>query len=560
MDTSAAHVDRQNQLVELYQHVSLSYESLKLAYKKQAEELKESKLTVINYKHQAHYWETQFKQIKTREEELQTELEELKAKLRKREQQIFGNRSEKQSAQSERQEENKSSQKKRGQQPQNASPSRRDYNDLPEFEEVVELNDQENHCPCCGLAYQELAGTEDSEILEMIHVQAYWRNIRRKRYKRTCRCVKNPMPQIITVPPMERVFPKSKLGISIWSHVLIQKYEYQNPLSRILSSLSLYELPLSMGTVTGGLQQLLPLLTPVYDAIATHNLAAEHWHADETGWKVFEKIEGKENSRWYLWIFQNQESVVYKIRPSRSSAVVKEYFSEDHPGGILNVDRYSAYKAIAKSGLFLLAFCWAHVRRDFLGYSKGYPKHESWGLAWVEKIGHLYHLNNQRIQHKPHSQAFHAHEKKLKQAIHEMGKEAKSQLEQTELLPSAKKILKSLLNHWEGLTVFVDHPHVPMDNNIAERGLRSSVVGRKNYYGSGAIWSAELATVMFTILKTIKLWGLNPHTWLMAYLHECAMHGGSAPERVDAYLPWNMKETLLQLFKKPPKHEAPSSF
>ena len=103
---------------------------------------------------------------------------------------------------------------------------------------------------------------------------------------------------------MERVFPKSKLGVSIWAHVLIQKYEYQNPLNRILSNLSLCNLALSPGTVTGGLAQLLPLLTPVYDEIALHNLAAQHWHADETGWKVFEKIEGKESSRWYLWVFQ----------------------------------------------------------------------------------------------------------------------------------------------------------------------------------------------------------------------------------------------------------------
>ena len=167
MDTSVAHIDRTNQFVELYQQVSLSYEALKSAYEQQGKELKESKLATINYKHQAHYWEAQFKQIKSREEILQEELEELKAKLRKREQQLFGNRSEKKSGQSDQQKENKASKKKRGQQPNNASPNRRDYSDLPEFEEVVKLNDQEGHCPCCQLPYQELAGTEDSEVLEI---------------------------------------------------------------------------------------------------------------------------------------------------------------------------------------------------------------------------------------------------------------------------------------------------------------------------------------------------------------------------------------------------------
>lgn len=560
MESSAAHIARQNQLVELDQQLSSFYVLLKSAYESQSRALKDLKIETIHFKHQAHYWEAQFKQLKSREEELKEELEVLKAKLRKREQQLFGNCSEKHTAQKDDQKkEQETGKKKRGQQPNNASPNRRDYSELPEFEEVVELNGSEKQCPCCQLPYQELAGTEDSEVLEIINVSGYRRMIRRKRYKRACRCAKNPMPQIITVPPRERVFPKSKLGVSIWAHVLIQKYEYQNPLNRILSNLSLCNLSLSTGTVTGGLEQLLRLLTPVYDGIATHNLSAQHWHADETGWKVFEKIEGKESSRWYVWIFQNTESAVFKISPSRSSRVLKDYFGEDHAGGILNVDRYSAYKVIAKSGLFLLAFCWAHVRRDFLEYSKGYPKEEAWGLAWVEKIGGLYHLNNQRIQHKTGSKSFQEYDAKLKESINDMEQHLKSEMERPTLLPSAGKLLKSLSNHWGGLTIFVDYPEVPMDNNVAERGLRSSVLGRKNYYGSGAIWSAELAAVMFTILKTIKLWGLNPHTWLLAYLQECAMRGGQPPDRVDPFLPWYMKDSLRRLFQKPPQYEYENS-
>src|SRR3990167_6523027 len=97
-------------------------------------------------------------------------------------------------------------------------------------------------------------------------------------------------------------------------------------------------------------------------------------------------------------------------------------------------------------------------------------------------------------------------------------------------LCSAKKILGSLNNHWGGLTTFVDHPEIPMDNNIAERRLRGSVVGRKNYYGSGAIWSAQLAACMFTIFETLKMWNVNPHTWLLTYLYECAMNGGAPPD------------------------------
>ena len=56
--------------------------------------------------------------------------------------------------------------------------------------------------------------------------------------------------------------------------------------------------------------------------------------------------------------------------------------------------------------------------------------------------------------------------------------------------PGARKVLESLGNHWTGLTVFVEHPEVPMDNNTAERSERGPVVGRKNYYGPNAVKTA----------------------------------------------------------------------
>ena len=59
-----------------------------------------------------------------------------------------------------------------------------------------------------------------------------------------------------------------------------------------------------------------------------------------------------------------------------------------------------------------------------------------------------------------------------------------------ENLPAVRKgILTSLVNHWDGLMVFVDHPDVPMDNSEAERQLRGPAMGRKNYWGSGAKWA-----------------------------------------------------------------------
>lgn len=513
-------------------------------------------IEMIGYKTKANYWEAQFRQVKTREEELISEIEELKAKLRKREQQLFGKSSEKNNATQDEnpQQKKEESKKNRGQQPGSIGHGRRDYSHLPIVEEEIGLVDESRKCSCCHLPYEELPGFSESDILE-IDVKAHRRIIYRKKYKRSCFCKKNPDPQVLSAPVIERLLPKSKLGISIWALLLLRKYEYQQPLNRVLEELDGQGLSLSAGTVTDGFQKLLPYFISLYDAIYERSIAAKHWHADETGWKVFETIEGKKNHNWFLWIFHNEETVVFKMHPTRSSEALVEYFGENHAGGTLNVDRFAAYKVIAKKGLFILAFCWAHVRRDFLAHAKGYVQQEAWALTWIDRIGNLYHINNQRIQHKPKSKLFHEKDGELKKAISNMRDELNRQLTDPALLPSAKKILKSLNRHWSGLTIFVDHPEIPMDNNIAERGLRRSVVGRKNYYGSGATWSAELAAALFTLFKTLTLWKINVHTWLLAYFHECALVGGSPLEDITRFLPWEMTEKQRELLSKPPSYE-----
>jgi transposase len=98
-----------------------------------------------------------------------------------------------------------------------------------------------------------------------------------------------------------------------------------------------------------------------------------------------------------------------------------------------------------------------------------------------------------------------------------------------------------------------------MDNNRAEQAIRNPVIGRKNYYGSGSIWSAELAATMFSLFQTIELWQLNPRHWLQEYLNTCARLGGDTPADLTPFLPWRMgEERRRQLAKPAPIHSNSS--
>jgi transposase len=505
---------------------------------------------------QAAYWQAQHGRAVGREEKLKEHIKGLDAQIRLLKQKIFGKSSEtKTGTETTKRPEPEVPKRPRGQQRGQPIPPKRTHAQLPAVEEPHDLPEEQRRCSCCGLPFAEFPGTEDSEILE-VDVKAHRRVIRRKRYRPSCSCPENK--PIVTAPPAPRVIPKSKIGVSIWAHLLLDKYLFYRPTYRLLEDLRLHGLDLSLGSITAGLKRLEPLFTPLYDALVERSQQQTFWHADETRWQVFVTIEGKVGHRWYLWVFHSPDAVVFVLSPTRAHEVPEEHFGEAAEG-ILVVDRYSAYKAIeqVKSGAIVLAFCWAHVRRDFLRVEKGVPEHAEWAAGWVERIGLLYHLNKERLKASepivlspprmeteqqalppPRTEA----EQRLRDHVDAMAKQRDDELAQPDLPLAKSKVLESLKDHWNGLTVFVDHPEVPLDNNTAERAQRGPVVGRKNYYGSGAEWSGRLAAMLFSLFQTLSLANLNPRLWLTAYLNACAAAGGQAPADAAKYLPWNLSD------------------
>jgi transposase len=273
-------------------------------------------------------------------------------------------------------------------------------------------------------------------------------------------------------------------------------------------------------------------------------------------------VEGKTGHRWYLWVMQSASVVYYRMAPGRGADGPKEHFSKlrkDLLEVVLVCDRYSAYKSLAKGcDDLVLAYCWAHVRRDFLKAARSWPELESWMFTWINDIRALYRLNKTRLEAwdkqlplDQQSSAFAERQRDLETKLSEMQERCEAHLQEPELHLAKQKVLSSLHNHWDGLTVFVGRPEVAMDNNAAERILRNPVVGRKNYYGSGSVWSAHLAAVMFSILQTMLLWGLNPHHWLSTFLQVCADNGGQSPADLSSFVPWQMTAERREELSRP---------
>jgi transposase len=504
---------------------------------------------------QAAYWQAMHHRAVQREKLLHEENERLHARIRSLEQQLFGRKADS-PATGDGPARPTRSPRPRGQRRGKPGPKRRDYSHLPAIEQIVELPAEAQRCPDCGQPFASFPGTDDTTILE-VEVRAHRRVYRRRRYRPTCSC--GPHPGIVTAPPPAEVIPKSILGVSVWVTVLLDKFLFYRPTYRLLEDLNTQGLGLSQGTLTDGLQRLLPLFGPLYDHLIEHSQQQTLWHADETRWLVFATWEGKVGYRWYLWAFHAADVVVFVLSPGRSHEVPEEHFGPVEEG-ILVVDRYAAYPAMAqvKAGRIVLAFCWAHVRRDFLSVARSWPDQEAWALAWVDRIGDLYECNDRRLEAPRATAQFAACDQEVRQRVAEMDQQREAELAETGLHPARHKVLESLRHHWVGLTVFVDHPEVPMDNNTVERSERGPVVGRKNYYGSGAVWSGRLAAMLFSLFQTLSLWGLNPRTWLTAYLTACAEAGGQAPVQPEALLPWNLSEEQRRVWSLEPQADDSS--
>ncbi len=478
----------------------------------------------------------------------------------------------------------------RGQQRGSRGHGRTQRPDLPVIEEHRE--DPNAHCTHCGLQYSAFPGAEESEIVE-IEVKAYRRKVFRKRYIKSCSCLPaKDSPQIIVAPPAPKIIPKSHYGISIWVHILLAKFLYAQPLHRALRELSGLGLSMASGSMTGGLQKIAALFIPLQAALYEHQMSESRFHNDESRWEVYAELDGKVGHRWYLWVTKSAEVIHYQIASTRSAAVPLAHFSGLEAEEVVVVcDRFSSYKKLARlNPAIILAFCWAHVRRDFLDLALKFPVLEKWALAWVDEIATLYHLNHQRLTHwngnfpLTQQSVLFGHAQKLltdqtqmmndrsmqllladQSATNSSGTVVKrpparkdadeidvSTLQPGQLHAAQHSVLISLQNHWHGLIIFLTHPEVSMDNNSAERAIRNPVIGRKNYYGSGSIWSAELAAMMFSQLQTIELWQLNPRHWLQDYLTACAELGGIAPADLTPFLPWSMSEDRRRQLAKPP--------
>jgi transposase len=402
----------------------------------------------------------------------------------------------------------------RGAVPGHAGSGRKIPSDLPVIEVVLEASASDLMCKKCGLPANDKPLMDSVSYQVSVEKRYILKKLIRKAYGKACGC--DGQPTIIMAPPAAQIIPKGKYSEEIW-------FDFLKPL---------YELLLSDLRLEG------------------------RWHADETRWHMFLEEYGK---LWYMWAFRSEKIVAFVLDPMRAASVpLKTLFGlsvgdaekmrlGEVPVALaeadmkkLNVDRYSAYKVLAKYGLALLAYCWAHVRRDFIDIQKKFPKDQNlygWAEEWVVKIAELYRINNERVKYPKGSEPFLQYDTRLRKILGKM--KADSEKKYDDEAQSAA--MNSMKEHWSGLVLFVEYPELPMDNNLMENGIRPCALGRNNFLGNHSIWGGNLAACMYSIIQTCLLNKINPKDYLLHYFNVCANSRGNMDrDKTRACLPYNL--------------------
>ncbi len=245
--------------------------------------------------------------------------------------------------------------------------------------------------------------------------------------------------------------------------LLVVKFFAQEPVYRQINNIwGQYRTYLNDSTITGGFKKLGEYLVPLYTQLSEESRKDNHWHADETRWKVFVDHPGKTTFNWWMWVFASSKVFVYVLDKTRSSKVPIHFGK--NASGIINVDRYAGYLVLA--GMMQRALCWYHMRRDFIKAFTSFPELKEWTNGWRKRIRILEKINDARVAIISDIEAFNKQQILLEKQLADMKDICRKELDDGSLKVKQRKVLESLMRNWEGLTVFVLNPLVPMHNNI----------------------------------------------------------------------------------------------
>jgi hypothetical protein len=201
--------------------------------------------------------------------------------------------------------------------------------------------------------------------------------------------------------------------------------------------------------------------------------------------------------------------------------------------GVLQVDGYAGYGALAATGAIELAFCWAHWRRKFYEIAQaGNAPIASEALA---RIAAIYAIEAE-IRGKQAEARHAARQQRTKPLVGELRTWLEIQLAAVSRKSTIAEAIRYGLSRWDGLVRFLDDGRIEIDSNVVERAIRPIALNRKNALFAGSDGGGEHWAILASLVETCKLNGIDPQAYLAEILGRIA--NDHPINRIDELLPW----------------------
>ena len=420
-----------------------------------------------------------------------------------------------------------------------AKPARRP---LPEHlpREVRKYPPKQAACPDCGGELKPL-GEDVSEMLE--YVPARFKVIRQVRPKLACACCE----RIVQAEAPSRPIERGVAGPGLLAHVLVSKYCDHLPLYRQSEIYAREGVELERSTLADWVGGTSALLAPLVEALRRHVMSATKLHADDTPVPVLAPGNGKTKTG-RLWTYVRDDrpagdatptAVWFAYTPDRKGEHPQAHLSKFT--GTLQADGYAGFEQIYEAGRIREAACWAHVRRKFYDLVAAHKSPVA--TEALERIGALYAIEKEIRGRSPEERRAVRNER-ARPLLESLKQWLEATLGKLSRKSDTALAVRYALGRWEALLRYVDDGGIEIDNNAAERALRTVALGRKNYLFAGSDAGGERAAAIYSLIGTAKLNDIDPEAYLRDVLIRIADH---PVNRIDELLPWNLASEFASL-------------